>query len=293
MALQSVAGIAPFIPWLKKAGEICQGVTAPTIAALYAAENSFRYGPAAPTSPSGARGPGQFMPGTWAVYGKDADGNGVADIMSIADSVMASGHLLCDLRKQVETWIVLGVVHGDPLDLTLAGYNAGSGAVLKSHGMPSGTPDYETQTKPYVARIRASASQFAPLLDLPDNGLGARIVEQATNYLGLPYVWGGGNSDGPSMGGFDCSGLTSYALHAATAGIVTLPRTSENQWQIGTEIPLDQARPGDLLFGNWGTDGPGHVAIYIGNGQMIHAPNTGDVVRISPILTGMRARRLV
>lgn len=293
--LHPVGSIAPFIPWLKKAGGLCEGITAPVIAALYAAENGFRYGPGAPTSPAGASGPGQFMPATWAVYGKDADGNGVADIMSIADSVMASGQLLCDLHTQVESWISQGVVSGDPLDLTLAGYNAGAGAVLGSHGMPSGTRDYETQTKPYVAKIRASEAEFAPLVDVPvaGGGAGIRIIEQATRYIGLPYVWGGGNSDGPSMGGFDCSGLTSFAVHAASAGAVTLPRTSESQWSIGTEIPLDQAQPGDLLFGNWGSDGPGHVAIYIGGGQMVHAPTTGDIVRISPIFTGMRARRVM
>jgi len=264
------------------------------IAALYAAENGFRYGPDAPTSPAGARGPGQFMPATWAAYGKDVDGKGVADIMSIADSVMASGHLLCDLHNQMEQWISEGAVRGDPLDLTLAGYNAGSGAVLRSHGMPSGTVDYETQTKPYVAKIRASEAEFAPLFGLPvqGDGLGIRIVEEATRYLGLPYVWGGGNSNGPSMGGFDCSGLTSFAVHAASAGAVTLPRTSENQWLIGTEIPLNQAQPGDLLFGNWGPDGPGHVAIFVGGGKMVQAPTTGDIVRISSIFTGMRARRV-
>jgi cell wall-associated NlpC family hydrolase len=103
-------------------------------------------------------------------------------------------------------------------------------------------------------------------------------------------VWGGGNVNGPSGGGFDCSGLTSFAVHAA-AGIA-LPRTSETQWNVGQEIPMDQARPGDLLFGNWQSGGPGHVAIYIGNGQMIHAPTTGDVVRIADVFPEMKARRI-
>ncbi|MGB7236022.1 MAG: NlpC/P60 family protein, partial [Rhodococcus sp. (in: high G+C Gram-positive bacteria)] len=292
-----IGAITAFVPWLMKAGAICDGVKAPTIAALYAAENGFRYGPTAPVSSSGARGPGQFMPGTWQTYGKDADGDGIADVNGIADSVMASGNLLCDINKQVARWKSEGRVSGDTLDLTIAGYNAGAGAVLRSGGMPSGTPDYENQTKPYVAKIRATEMQFAgilnPLSTLDLAAIGGRAVNSAMDYLGLPYVWGGGNINGPSGGGFDCSGLTSYAVFKASGGTITLPRTSETQWNVGTEIPLTMAQPGDLLFGNWQAGGPGHVAIYAGNGQMVHAPTFGDVVRIGPVFDGMKARRVL
>lgn len=294
LSLAPIGAIAVFAPWLRKAGSICDGITPPVLAALYSAENGFRYGPKAPVSPAGARGPGQFMPGTWDKYGKDADGDGKADVLGIADPVMASGHLLCDMYAQIEGWKRLGVVRGDTLDLTLAAYNAGIGAVRRSGGMPSGLPDYETQTKPYVARIRATEDIFArmlsPFLGLVDSGTGDRIVDLAFRYLGLPYVWGGGNINGPSGGGFDCSGLTSFAVYAATG--VTLPRTSQTQWHVGREIALDQARPGDLLFGNWQADGPAHVAIYLGNGQMVHAPTFGDVVRVGPVFGDMRARRI-
>ncbi|MDF3309251.1 C40 family peptidase [Rhodococcus sp. T2V] len=295
-SLAPVGAIALFAPWLRKAGAICDGIKPSTLAALYAAENGFRYGPTAPVSPSGALGPGQFMPGTWAIYGKDADEDGAADVLGIADPVMASGNMLCDMYEQIDAWKQQGRVSGDSLDLTIAAYNAGSSAVLRSGGMPSGSPDYENQTKPYVAKIRGSEPSFAellaPLIGLPlADGVGGRVVESAIRYLGLPYVWGGGNVDGPSGGGFDCSGLTSFAVHAATG--ITLPRTSETQWNIGQEIPMDQARPGDLLFGNWQSGGPGHVAIYIGNGQMIHAPTTGDVVRIADVFPEMKARRIL
>ncbi|KAF0960840.1 C40 family peptidase [Rhodococcus sp. T7] len=294
-ASSTIGSIAVFVPWFQKAGAICDGVKAPVLAALYAAENGFRYGATAPTSPSGARGPGQFMPATWARYGKDADGDGKADILDVADSVMASGHLLCDMYGQIEQWKSQGEVVGDTLDLTIAAYNAGAGAVRLNHGMPSGAPDYENQTKPYVAKIRASEQRYASLLGVFGggvDGIGGKIVEAAVRYLGLPYVWGGGNVNGPSAGGFDCSGLTSYAVYAATSGLA-LPRTSETQWNVGVEVPIGDARPGDLLFGNWGPAGPGHVAIYVGNGQMVHAPTTGDVVRVAPVFDGMKARRVV
>ena len=297
-ATAPIGAIAVFAPWLKKAGAICDGITAPVLAALYSVENGFRYGPTAPVSPAGALGPGQFMPGTWAVYGKDADGDGKADVRGVADPVMASGRLLCDNWNRIEQWKKDGRVVGDTLSLTLAAYNAGAGAVLRSGGMPSGLPDYENQTKPYVAKILAARPAFERMLspflalELPaGDDLGRQVLEQAFRYLGLPYVWGGGNIQGPTGGGFDCSGLTSFALHAAT-GIV-LPRTSETQWKVGVEVPMDQARPGDLVFGNWQVGGPGHVGIYLGEGLMVHAPTTGDVVRIGEVFPDMRARRIV
>ncbi|MGX6511016.1 NlpC/P60 family protein [Rhodococcus sp. SJ-2] len=297
-SLAPIGAVAVFAPWLKKAGEVCDGITAPVLAALYSVENGFRYGPTAPVSSTGARGPGQFMPGTWDAYGKDADGDGKVDVLGIADPVMASGNLLCDNWAQIEKWKRSGRVTGDTLGLTLAAYNAGVGAVLRSGGMPSGVPDYENQTKPYVAKILSARPVFERMLSpfialgLPAIGeTGQRVIDEAFRYLGLPYVWGGGNIDGPSGGGFDCSGLTSFAMHAATG--ITLPRTSETQWNVGTEVPLSEALPGDLVFGNWQAAGPGHVGIYIGGGQMIHAPTTGDVVRVGDVFADMRARRIV
>ncbi|MFI8975252.1 NlpC/P60 family protein [Nocardia asteroides] len=296
--------LAVFTPWLRKAGELCQGVNSATLAGIYSVENGFRFGAGAPVSPAGALGPGQFMPATWRQYGRDADGDGTADVLGVADSVMASGQLMCDMYAQIQQWKDEGRVVGDSLDLTVAAYNAGAGAVLRSGGMPSGSPDYETQTKPYVGKVKAAAEQLAPLLAAPTPvhvpalaegviGASRRAVDEALSFLGTPYVWGGGNANGPTSGGFDCSGLTQYAVAAATNGSVLLPRTSQQQWLIGHEVPLDQAQPGDLLFGNWGSDGPGHVALYLGDGTMIHAPTTGDVVRVGPVMDAMVARRVL
>jgi len=108
----------------------------------------------------------------------------------------------------------------------------------------------------------------------------------AMQYLGTPYVWGGA-----SPGGFDCSGLVQYVY--AQLG-VALPHYSGAQWQLGTPVSRDQLEPGDLVF----FDGLGHVGIYIGGGQFIHAPHTGDVVKISSLsdswyaATYVGARRL-
>jgi cell wall-associated NlpC family hydrolase len=96
------------------------------------------------------------------------------------------------------------------------------------------------------------------------------VVAIALQYLGIPYVWGGSS---PSTG-FDCSGLVAYVY--AQVG-VSLPHHAASQWNYGTPVPQDQLAPGDLVF----FSGLGHMGIYIGGGQFVHAPHTGDVVRIS------------
>ncbi|GAA2108605.1 C40 family peptidase [Actinomadura alba] len=112
-------------------------------------------------------------------------------------------------------------------------------------------------------------------------------VEAALARLGTPYSWGGGGPSGPTFGvaqganikGFDCSGLTLFAY--AQVGI-SLPHYTGSQFNAGTRVTRDQLRPGDLVF--FHTD-LHHMGMYIGNGKMVHAPQTGDVVKISP-LTG-------
>ncbi len=124
-----------------------------------------------------------------------------------------------------------------------------------------GTPPY-AETQNYIAKITAAAR---PSPTRTHGGVGSRRRHQVTtarssrprgSTLAPPYVWGGGGGiAGPSGGGFDCSGLTSFAVHAASAGTVTLPRTSEQQWKLGVEIPIVRAQPGgDLVFGSWGTE---------------------------------------
>ncbi|MFF0818071.1 peptidoglycan DD-metalloendopeptidase family protein [Rhodococcus sp. NPDC003318] len=276
-----------FEPWLRRAGSVCPEIDSPLLAAQLQQENGFRHGQGAPVSPAGAMGPAQFMPSTWATWGKDYDGDGIVDPNSIGDAVMSQAHFMCALYQEVSS------APGDPVELTLAAYNAGNGAVQQYDGIPP-----YAETRDYVAKITTARAAFANPNSqgrfVPNaTGDSGQVVAAAREYLGTPYVWGGGGTAGPSGGGFDCSGLTSYAVHAATAGKVTLPRTSEEQWRIGVEIPLDQTRPGDLVFGSWGPNGPGHVGIYTGGGQMVHAPNTGDVVKEAPLQAGMKARRMM
>jgi peptidoglycan DL-endopeptidase CwlO len=103
-------------------------------------------------------------------------------------------------------------------------------------------------------------------------------VAYALGHLGAPYVWG---AAGPRA--FDCSGLTSAAYAAAGIGI---PRVSRDQWGIGRHLDLASLIPGDLVFFADNTADPStihHVGMYVGRGLMVHAPHTGDVVRVSSI----------
>lgn len=98
----------------------------------------------------------------------------------------------------------------------------------------------------------------------------SNVIAIAKKYLGIPYVWGG-----TTPRGFDCSGLTSYVFRQVG---INLPRVSRDQQRFGMRISTSQVQPGDLVF----RGSPAyHVGIYIGGGQYIHAPQTGDVVKIS------------
>jgi peptidoglycan DL-endopeptidase CwlO len=122
------------------------------------------------------------------------------------------------------------------------------------------------------ARI-ASVGPLPRLPDLPAPSDRAReAVAAVRSVLGAPYSWG---SAGPTA--FDCSGLTYWAYQHAG---VTLPRTSQEQLHAGRRIPLSQARPGDLVIYR---DDASHVAMYVGAGQVIHAPYPGARVRYDPV----------
>jgi peptidoglycan DL-endopeptidase CwlO len=132
------------------------------------------------------------------------------------------------------------------------------------------------------AAVAASTGPSAPAPSARYGG----VVGIAMQYLGVPYVWGGA-----SPSGFDCSGFSMYVY--AKMG-VSLPHHAASQYGMGTSVSRDQLEAGDLVFFN----GLGHMGIYIGGGQFIHAPHSGDVVKISSLSdswyasTWVGARRL-
>jgi cell wall-associated NlpC family hydrolase len=114
------------------------------------------------------------------------------------------------------------------------------------------------------------------------------VIRRAMSQLGVPYSWGGGNANGPSRGidqgantvGFDCSGLYLYAF----AGVgIKLDHYSGSQYNAGRKVPSSEMRRGDLIF--YGPNASQHESMYLGNGQMLEAPYTGSVVKVSPVRT--------
>jgi cell wall-associated NlpC family hydrolase len=126
------------------------------------------------------------------------------------------------------------------------------------------------QSAPTVSGVGVGASTPEGSTVAPPNVHGG-VVGIAMHYLGVPYVWGGA-----SPRGFDCSGLVMYVF--AQIG-VSLPHSTYAQVGMGSPVSMDQLQPGDLVF----FAGASHVGIYIGGGQFIHAPHTGDVVKISSL----------
>lgn len=131
-----------------------------------------------------------------------------------------------------------------------------------------------------LARRRAAAGSAAGLIT-GGSARGHVAADWALGQLGKPYVWA---ADGPDT--YDCSGLTMRAWQRVG---VRLDHWTGTQWTSGPHVPLDQLRRGDLLFFAHDKSDPGtihHVGIYVGRGRMVHAPQTGDVVRVAPIWRG-------
>ncbi len=123
------------------------------------------------------------------------------------------------------------------------------------------------------------------------SGFGQAVVAAAQRWIGTPYVWGGGDISGPTGGGFDCSGLTLYAVYQASGGRIRLPHYTQAQQDdpAAQTVPFDQRQPGDLIFFTAPGDSDSHhVAVYAGRDAdgtdlVVHAPQTGQTVTTAPL----------
>lgn len=145
----------------------------------------------------------------------------------------------------------------------------------------------EREARERAARIAAALAETMNGAKPLTGDTRPEVVAVALQHLGVPYVWGG-----TTPSGFDCSGLTQYCF--AKIGIA-IPRTSRDQFAGSARVPkdrLDLLEPGDLVFFGTGGDPSRvhHVGIYIGDGDMVHAPQTGEVVRVESLMDRIARR---
>lgn len=183
---------------------------------------------------------------------------------------------MCGLVDQVKAGLNATTLTGGVVSLALAAYNAGIGQVIAAGGIP---PFAETQS--YVTLILGAASQVGEggisvdeggvSVDVRDAVEWAKTVAADDTYA---YVWGG---NGREDGGYDCSGLTT-ALYRRLG--ISLPRTSQQQQQVGAAVTRGELKVGDLIF--WGSPAY-HVAVYAGDGWMVSADNKIRGINFEPI----------
>jgi NlpC/P60 family len=225
---------------------------------------------------AGARVEGLAVDGTGYVVGPNAliSLGGGSYIVALQEAVSPgrTGSGLVALRAYVSD-PSLGLAPGTQLLVGMARAahpSAATGQAAVVLGLPQ---------LPAVQASLAGVPTFLPsqpLPDVPTNTLGGQAVALAYQFLGIPYAWGGATPTG-----FDCSGLTMYVY--GQLGI-KLGHYTGFQYYEGRRVSRDQLEPGDLVFFHANSIGvPQHEGMYIGNGSFIHAPHTGDVVRVSSL----------
>ncbi|MFE9571038.1 NlpC/P60 family protein [Streptomyces sp. NPDC006692] len=237
----------------QRAAPECPGLSWTVLAAIGKVETDHSRSPTM-VSTAGAVGPMQFLPTTFAAYAHPVPpgGQNPPTPWDPIDAIYAAARMLC----------ANGARNGKDLHRAVLAYN---------------------HSEQYVAEVLRIASQYAVAAPAPTTGA-VTVVAFARRQIGTPYVWGG---NGPAEGGFDCSGLTQAAYHAAG---ITIPRVAQSQYDAGPHIPAKAPlAPGDLLFFGTGPGSVTHVGIYSGPGLMIDAPHPGAVVRERPTDVSRRA----
>jgi cell wall-associated NlpC family hydrolase len=202
-----------------------------------------------------------------------------AEKRRIDAGIAQSQQLVAGLEDEIQQLIAEEAARQEELRrqalAALAAQEAATAAAGSAGGVAIGGSVADAATAETGSAEAAPAEAAPAPVELPptDGSIGAQAVSIAMQYLGVPYVWGGA-----SPGGFDCSGLTSYVYAQLGIG---LSHYTGSQWNEGTRVPADQLLPGDLVFFHSDLH---HMGMYIGNGQMIHAPQTGDVVKIAPLM---------
>ena len=209
----------------------------------------------------------------------DEDGDGIASVYDPADAIAGTAKILLahGVLSNVSA-AIFAYNHLESYVQAVEGYASTYASGGYSVTAAVGSPTANTASCVQLAGTVISGSATVP------NQAVAAAIAYAQRQIGKPYQWGGTGPDA-----FDCSGLVMMAYQAAG---VNIPRTSEDQWAWGPNVPASQVEPGDLVFFA-GSDGtatdPGHVGLVIGRGKMIEAYATGFPIRISTYGTAASA----
>ncbi|MGW7276635.1 C40 family peptidase [Streptomyces sp. NPDC054864] len=211
------------------------------------------------TSYDRAVGPMQFLPSTWkGASGQDGNNDGDKNPHNAFDAALGTAAHLCGTGKK----------------------NLGDEAQLRRSILRYNNAGW------YADKVLGFIHQYDQLAPSTDNsavgGRAGDVIQAALAQQGVPYVWGGGSTSGPTKRGFDCSGLLMYAFYKGAH--ITLPRTSQAMRGLESKgsVSRSNVKPGDIIVinndGNWG-----HVGLAIGDGKMVHAPRPGKTVETVPL----------
>ena len=151
--------------------------------------------------------------------------------------------------------------------------------VLATSGDPAPPAPAEDDTGRDVCGAVLDPDASAPQPGTPAGVAAARFAQAQ---IGLPYIWGGGALNGPTGGGFDCSGLVRYAIFQASGHRIVLPRETYDMVHYGRIVARTAVQPGDLVFSNPDPRGPGHVAMVVNPTTIVEAQTFGVPVKLSP-----------
>ncbi|MGV9678777.1 C40 family peptidase [Nocardia sp. NPDC003482] len=177
----------------------------------------------------------------------------------------------------------------------LSAPNAYAGALDLAERLYAMFADVDVDPAPTDTQLPVGCGATGSGAPLPEaSEFGAAVIRAAERWIGTDYVWGGGDFTGPTNGGFDCSGLTQYAVYQASGGRIRLPRTTGTQQNdpAAQVVPFEQRQPGDLIFFTApGESTPHHVGIYYGRNNsgtdlILHAPQSGQTVTVAPLWGG-------